>query len=566
MTSLRRLWCALPAWFVLSASALAQHPPGPDETSRLRDMVAAQQQQLDAQRRQLEELRALVLQQGRVLEALRASQPSAPQLSGAQGPTGGAASAAIAEPPNGTSSTPATPADSRAGLTASAAAPQASAAPPTAGAATSTPAAARETPSAGGFDLGAVRVRPGGYFAVTGIYRSTNSGGNVGTNFATTPYEDRVEGNVSEARLTAQATRLSLRLDGPRRGLVPRMAGYFEMDFAGATPGTVAVTSSGVGPRLRHVFGDVTLTETTSLAIGQAFTLMTPARDQLSIWPSDYEISQAVDSNFVAGLVWGRLPQVRVTWRPSPRFNWAVSAENPEQQVGGRVTWPACCGGDLNAQYNSGSEELKVPNLVPDFVTRVAFNAGSRIHADVGGVLRVFRHTLSPYDRGDRQVGGGVSANTAVDLGRTRVLLQGAWGSGMGRYIGGLVPDVIVRADGSISPIRSGSWVTGLEYGASPRVSLSGYFSGAYADQAVALDADGAYMGYGYAGAPNTHNRVIRQATGIVNWQMIRTPDRGSVHLNAQASWLTRSPWSRGSGPDSADAFLFLTQVRYNLP
>ena len=68
---------------------------------------------------------------------------------------------------------------------------------------------------------------------------------------------------------------------------------------------------------------------------------MTAPKDQLSIWPADVELTQAVDLNYVAGMVWNRSPQLRLTWRPSTRFNWAVSVENPEQQLGrGLVTLP----------------------------------------------------------------------------------------------------------------------------------------------------------------------------------------------------------------------------------
>ena len=121
-----------------------------------------------------------------------------------------------------------------------------------------------------------------------------------------------------------------------------RLSGYFEMDFAGATPGNVAVTTSGVGFRLRLAFAEVQYGQTFFLAAGQAFSLMTAPKDQLSIWPADVELSQAVDLNYVAGMVWTRSPQLRLTWRPSTRFNWAVSVENPEQQLGkGLVTLPA---------------------------------------------------------------------------------------------------------------------------------------------------------------------------------------------------------------------------------
>jgi hypothetical protein len=92
---------------------------------------------------------------------------------------------------------------------------------------------------------------------------------------------------------------------------------------------------------------------------------MTAPKDQLSIWPANVELTQAVDLNYVAGMVWNRSPQLRLTWRPSKRFNWATSVENPEQQLGsGVVTLPQCCAADIDAQYNTGADELRTPNLM----------------------------------------------------------------------------------------------------------------------------------------------------------------------------------------------------------
>ena len=194
-------------------------------------------------------------------------------------------------------------------------------------------------------EIGPARLRIGGYLGVTGIYRSTNSGGGPGTSFASIPYRDTLQGNVSETRLSAQSSRISLRVDAefPEPDTrFRRLAGYFEMDFSGTTPGAVAVSSTGVGVRLRQAFAEVQYGRTFFLAVGQAFSLMTGQKNQLSIWPSDVELSQAVDTNYLAGMIWDRAPQVRFTWRPSTRINWAVSLENPEQQLGrGLVTLPA---------------------------------------------------------------------------------------------------------------------------------------------------------------------------------------------------------------------------------
>jgi hypothetical protein len=346
-----------------------------------------------------------------------------------------------------------------------------------------------------------------------------------------------------------------------------RLAGYFEMDFNGTTPGAVAVTSTSVGFRLRQAFAEVQYGRTFFLAAGQAFSLMTAPKDQLSIWPSDVELSQAVDTNYLAGMIWGRVPQVRFTWRPSTRINWAVSLENPEQQLGkGLVTLPQCCAGDIDAQYNTGSDELKVPNLMPDIVTRVAFNPIKAVHVDVGGVFRVFRHTVAPYEEDFKEVGGGVNINSRFNVtASTKLLLQSAFGSGLGRYVGGLVPDVAFRSDGSISTIGTTSWVGGVEQRVTNKVSLGGYYSGVNTDDTFYLDA-GSYIGFGYPGASNSNNRSIQEITGTGFYQFLSSADRGSGQFSLQLSWLTREPWSQGNGPASANAFMFFAQVRYNLP
>ena len=341
------------------------------------------------------------------------------------------------------------------------------------------------------------------------------------------------------------------------------------MDFAGSTPGNIAVTTSGAGFRLRLAFAEVQYGDAFFLAAGQAFSLMTAPKDQLSVWPADTELTQAVDLNYVAGMVWNRSPQVRLTWRPSKRFNWAASVENPEQQLGsGVVTLPQCCAADIDAQYNTGADELRVPNLMPDFSTRVTYSPNNAVHIDAGGVLRVFRHTVAPYDEDFKATGGGASVNIRVNATpSTRILGEAAVGSGMGRYIGGLVPDAAFSSDGSISLIDTTSWVGAVERTLTPRVSVAGYYSGVKAEDNYFADRDGRFIGFGFPGSSTSNNRSIREFTLTGAYQIVRTPDRGSAQFNTQVSWLTREPWSTpASGLSSAKSFMFLAQVRYNLP
>jgi hypothetical protein len=427
---------------------------------------------------------------------------------------------------------------------------------------------AKETPEGPALVAGPTEIRIGGYLGVTGIYRSTNAGGGPATAFGSIPYADTLEGNISEARLSAQASRLSIRVNAAPVRDRATLAGYFEMDFAGSTPGNVAVTSTSVGFRLRNAFGEGQFHNRFLVAAGQGYTLMTASKDQLSIWPSDFDLTQAVDMNYVAGIVWGRTPQVRFTYRPSRGFNWAISVENPEQQIGnGLVRLPACCASDLDAQYNTGSDALHVPNLMPDIVSRVAFNAGTTFHLDAGGVFRVFRHTLKPYVDSVKEVGGGITVNSRFAPAPGSALLgQIAIGDGIGRYIGGLVPDVSVSADGAIHPIRTTSWVAGYEQRIGTHASLALYDSGVTAGATYSTDTDGTFIGFGYPGSSNVANRRVHEVTGVFGWRAWSIEGRGSLLWTTQVSWLQRTPWSIDSGPSSADAVLFFTQFRYNLP
>jgi hypothetical protein len=205
---------------------------------------------------------------------------------------------------------------------------------------------------------------------------------------------------------------------------------------------------------------------------------------------------------------------------------------------------------------------------MPDFTTRVGFSPSAAFHVDAGGVLRVFRHTVAPYDTDFKATGGGVNVNARLNPTKsTKIFGQGAFGSGMGRYLGGLVPDAAFRSDGSISLIDTTSWVGGVEQTLTDRISVAGYFSGLNADSNYFTDADGRAIGFGFPGSALNNNHMIQEATLTGAYQIVRTPDRGSAQFNAQVSWLKREPQSTpANGPTSARTFMFLAQVRYNLP
>jgi hypothetical protein len=104
------------------------------------------------------------------------------------------------------------------------------------------PEIADVTPDTPALKLGPAKVRLIGYPAMTAVFRSTNSGGNVGTSFANIPFDNTVPGNTSEFRISPQSTRLAIRVHADLKE--SEAAGYFEMDFGVGKP-----DRASLGPR-----------------------------------------------------------------------------------------------------------------------------------------------------------------------------------------------------------------------------------------------------------------------------------------------------------------------------
>jgi hypothetical protein len=432
------------------------------------------------------------------------------------------------------------------------------------------PEIADVTPTTPALQLGPAKIRLIGYPALTTVWRSTNNGGNVATNFNNIPFNNTVPGTTSEFRLSAQSTRLAIRVDADLKSSYT--AGYFEMDFVGAPVGGNLVTQSGYPFRIRQAWFDFKR-DKWEITGGQLWSLMTPNKEDILPWPGDVAVTQVIDLNFVPGLVFSRYPQFRLVYHRSQKAAFGFSLENPEQQVSNSVVFPSALSSTLGTQYNTGTSGLNVPNMTPDFVIKGSFDnrlPGDRaIHFDVGTVMRSFRSWDGSSASGkDYAFGWGVGANSNVEVKKgVRWVLDGFASDGAGRYIGGLAPDVIVRANGDISPIHSYSWVSGFEIAPNKTTGLYFYSSGLYAQKNATLNSNGTCcVGFGYPGASNAADRLIEEATGGYSRVVWKYENLGSVQWGLQYAHAWVYPWAAGNGPNSAHANIVFGQVRYNLP
>ena len=436
------------------------------------------------------------------------------------------------------------------------------------------PQAARPRPDAEPSPLqlkiGDAYITPVGFMDMTLVSRSTATGNALATNFGNIPFANTTKGSLTETRLTAQNSRIGVRVDALVKSV--KVLGYLESDFVGFVPTNVGVSSNSDSLRLRQYFVQLNKGKFEFLA-GQAWGMATPNRVGISPLPTNVFITQDIDVNYQAGLVFTRQSGFRFLYHPTNRVVFGVALENPEQYIGGSggggvTVLPAAYASLVGAQLNDQTSNYGVPNLHPDIVGKIAFDPSSKFHLELVGIERSFKiaNPAAPFATHTTAAGAG-AINLGVQVAPgLRLLTNNYWSDGGGRYIFGLAPDLIVRANGTISPIHSGSTLSGFEY-TKRNAAVYVLYGGVYIQRNAALDTNGKLVGYGYSGSGNGQNRAIQEITFGLNQTLMKDTKWGAVNLMFQYSYLQRNPWFVATGqPSDANSHMGFVNLRYTLP
>ncbi len=430
--------------------------------------------------------------------------------------------------------------------------------------------------------IGDAYITPVGFMDFTSVTRSTNPGSGIGTNFGSVPYGNTQQGALSEWRLSPQNSRIGFRVDALVKDT--KVLGYMESDFLGqigAPPnGAIAVSSNSYPLRLRLYWVDVTKGKIEFLA-GQTWSFLTPNRRGLSALPGDLFYTNDIDVNYQAGLVWGRIPEFRFVYHPSSKVAAGFALSNSEPYVGGgnggsAVTLPALAGTPnavsgavLGGQINNGQSVISAAALHPDFIAKIAFDPSAKVHFEIAGVAitnKIANPASTPPFQTHTKVGGGGSANLNVELFKNfRFVTNNFYSSGGGRYIFGQAPDFIIRGNGDLSLVHSGSTVTGFEATAG-KTQFYAYYGGVYIGRNLARDTNNALIGYGPISSDG-QNRSIQEGTFGTNTTVWRDPKFGALNLMFQYSYVQRNPWLvTGTAPTDAHVHMGFFNLRYTLP
>ena len=536
-----------------------------DPVSDNADEVTLLKQQFALQQKQIEQLREALQEQRELLEnALQSRQASqAAESTSAQAPNLGRVASTSPMVPKSAGK----PAGGDANLVASTLIP--SEAARSAVVAGNPPSKEEEEASPLQFRIGSAYVTPVGFMDFTSVWRDHTGGSGIGTNFGGIPYGNVFQNNLSEFRLSMQNSRVGFRIDALVKGA--HVIGYMESDFLGNNPGNVAVSSNSNTLRSRLYWVDLRKSNWEVLG-GQTWSLITPGRTGISPLPGDLFFTQNIDVNYQLGLAWGRIPEFRFVCHPRKTVAFALALDSPEQYVGGSaggglVTFPSALASTYGNELNTGGNTLGVPNVAPDVIAKLALDPSKKFHFEVGGVERNFKLWNPTTGTTYTTAGGGGFLNLNFELSKGfRVLTNNFWSDGGGRYIFGQAPDLIARADGSPSLIHASSTVSGFEY-THQNTLLYSYYGGLYVGRNVAINTDGAPVGYGYTGSPAGQNRAIQEATFGFNQTLWKDVKYGALNFMGQYSYLTRNPWSVATGkPNDANMNMVFFNLRYTLP
>jgi len=420
--------------------------------------------------------------------------------------------------------------------------------------------------------IGNVCVVPIGFLDATYVWRDKNAQSSIGTNFGSIPYNNTTNAKLSENRFSPQNSRLGSRIDGDWKGV--HFTNYLEFDFLGTSGATnITVTNGAFVPRLRLFWVSARKSNWEFLA-GQSWSMLTPNRKGISAFPGDIFYSQVFDVNYMVGLTWTRQPGYRVLYHAADdKVTFGFSAENPNSYIGGysgggAITLPGAFTGLSNTQLDQGGIVLGSSTLTPDFIAKIAIDPSSRFHFEVGGIERNFK-IVNPNNIANAQystkAGGGVLVGLNAELIHNfRVISTNFWSDGGGRYLFGQAPDLIVRADGTISLVHAGGTVDGFEARIKSWLWYV-YYGGVYIGKDTAIDSNGKYIGYGYPGSSNSQNKAEQEITFGFNRTVWSSPRYGGINLMGQYEWATRDPWYI-AGPKATHDSTIYFDVRYTLP
>ena len=293
-----------------------------------------------------------------------------------------------------------------------------------------------------------ITLTPYGFFNGEAYYRTHATGGGEVTPWSALPFEHADSYQLSEFGISGQQSRVGLTMEGK----LPfgTIRAYFEGDFLGVGTGSNNNQSSSYLLRQRIALAELETKNHWTISGGQGWTLAAENKSGITTAASNVALPSMVDPNYVAGLVWARMGNLRLT-KAFPKAAFAISAENPQliysASLAGNTPYAVVGSAGLGASalnqaisgcspstaivnYTNQTETdsagntvaVAVPvyktlnscanltnisfNQAPDMIVKAAFDPGIG-HYEIYGISRFFHETVYPGETTNSYLYGG---------------------------------------------------------------------------------------------------------------------------------------------------------------
>lgn len=450
-----------------------------------------------------------------------------------------------------------------------------------------------------------INITPGGFLSADGVWRRAALGSDMATPLNAIPFDGSSATRLSETEISGRSSRLSLLMDG---GLLrtTRLSGYVESDFNTAAITSNNNTTSSYALRLRQGFGQVAFANGWTITGGQQWDLIIENRNGAD--NRTELVPMTIDNSLNAGSSNGRQPGIRAVKDFGNLFWVAFSAENAQATITAHGNNQNFLLGSAGTSAGSNNPAATYSfNEAPDFVAKTVFQP-RMVHIEVFGMVSTFRDRLFPNAaltkpnvlgaRDNTSVGTALGASARVSLIHKHLDLGARLfgGTGIGRYGTSGLPDLTVRPDGVLVPIRNYQNLYTVEL-RTKKLDVYAYAGGEYAQRTAFILAK---KGEGYgsrllsnagcstetlpgtpvAGQFPTSTSgflagALSNCTGDTRdvlegsfgwWYRFYKGPKGTFQWGTQLSYVDRNAWSGVGGAPNAVEPLVYNSFRYVLP
>lgn len=424
-----------------------------------------------------------------------------------------------------------------------------------------------------------VKVTLGGFTEAASIDRSRSENTDIASNFNSgIPLPNTSAYHTSEFRGTARQSRLSILAEGQVSDDM-KLSGYFESDFIGTGVTSNSNESNSYVPRIRVAYATLDLNNYGLHFLGgQSWSLLTV--NKIGITPRTEDSPMVIDAQYVPGFSWARQWTLRVVQDIDENQHLGFAVEAPQTTFYSSPNGTLATGLVNGSSGVSPLNTLQTysNDIAPDVLAKYAVDTGFG-HFEAYGVARFFHNQIGAAGAagGTNKIvlggGGGIGMIVPVVPQMLDFKFSTLVGKGIGRYGSAQFSDVTEDPNGNIVPLSEIEALVGLIGHPDPSLDIYGYAGAEKVQRADFVGSNG--LGYGYGselynntgcytigGTCTANTSAVVQGT-IGGWWKFYKGSYGTMQVGLQDSYTERYTYAALGGSPHVGENIFLTSFRY---